>query len=46
MFYAAVRPVEVMHLRHAQCRLPVDGWGLLNLKGDVVGAGKAWTAAS
>ncbi|WP_103508644.1 integrase [Streptomyces sp. SM13] len=32
-----------MHLQQAQCRLPASGWGLLNLKGGVVAAGKAWT---
>lgn len=43
MHYAAMRPAEVIHLRKAQCRLPVTGWGLLNLKGGVVTAGKEWT---
>lgn len=44
MYYAAMRPAEVMHLRQSQCRLPASGWGLLNLKGGVVAAGKAWTS--
>ncbi|KOG74991.1 MULTISPECIES: tyrosine-type recombinase/integrase [Streptomyces] len=43
MYYAAMRPAEVIHLREAQCRLPATGWGLLNLKGGVVTAGKEWT---
>ncbi|MFI5654684.1 tyrosine-type recombinase/integrase [Streptomyces anulatus] len=43
MYYAAMRPAEVMHLQQSQCRLPASGWGLLNLKGGVVAAGKAWT---
>jgi integrase len=43
MFYAAMRPAEVMHLQQSQCRLPASGWGLLNLKVGVVAAGKAWT---
>ncbi|GGZ49968.1 hypothetical protein GCM10010387_50340 [Streptomyces inusitatus] len=33
---------QVIHLRKAQCRLPAAGWGLLNLKGGVVTAGKEW----
>lgn len=43
MYYAAMRPAEVIHLRESQCRLPATGWGLLNLKGGVVTAGKEWT---
>nr|WP_307814847.1 integrase [Streptomyces sp. DSM 110735] len=43
MHYAAMRPAEVIHLQKSQCRLPVSGWGLLNLKGGVVTAGKEWT---
>lgn len=43
MYYASMRPGEVIHLKKAQCRLPVSGWGLLNLKGGVVTAGKEWT---
>ncbi|MFF8955503.1 hypothetical protein [Streptomyces sp. NPDC014894] len=38
-----MRPAEVIHLRKAQCRRPATGWGLLNLKGGVVNAGKEWT---
>ncbi|WP_394436111.1 site-specific integrase [Streptomyces sp. SGAir0957] len=43
MYYAAMRPAEVIHLQKSQCRLPASGWGLLNLKGGVVTAGKSWT---
>ncbi|MFI6526589.1 tyrosine-type recombinase/integrase [Streptomyces uncialis] len=43
MYYAAMRPAEVIHLRKAQCRLPATGWGLLHLKGGIVTAGKEWT---
>jgi integrase len=43
MYYAGMRPAEVIHLRKSQCRLPPTGWGLLNLKGGVVIAGKEWS---
>ncbi|WP_302182621.1 hypothetical protein [Streptomyces buecherae] len=43
MYYAAMRPAEVIHPQKSQCRLPASGWGLLNLKGGVVMAGKEWT---
>lgn len=43
MYYAAMRPAEVIHLQKSQCRLPAKGWGLLNLKGGIVMAGKEWT---
>lgn len=43
MYYAAMRPVEVIHLRLEQCHLPETGWGMLNLSGGVVVAGKEWT---
>ncbi|MEE1829698.1 tyrosine-type recombinase/integrase [Streptomyces sp. SP17KL33] len=43
MYYASMRPAEVIHLKRNQCRLPANGWGLLNLKGGVVTAGKEWT---
>ncbi|MFB7704635.1 tyrosine-type recombinase/integrase [Streptomyces niveus] len=43
MYYAGMRPAEVTHLQRSQCRLPPNGWGLLNLKGGVVTAGKEWT---
>ncbi|WAL93641.1 hypothetical protein [Streptomyces sp. Je 1-369] len=31
MYYAAMRPAEVIHLRLEQCHLPETGWGMLNL---------------
>jgi integrase len=43
MYYAAMRPAEVIHLQKSQCRIPATGWGPLNLKGGVVMAGKEWT---
>ncbi|MFI2617277.1 hypothetical protein [Streptomyces sp. NPDC018584] len=43
MYYAAMRPAEVIHLRCEQCHLPETGWGMLNLSGGVVTAGKEWT---
>lgn len=43
MYYAAMRPAEVIHLQKSQCRLPTSGWGLLDLKGGVVTACKEWT---
>ncbi|MFC0844655.1 tyrosine-type recombinase/integrase [Streptomyces noboritoensis] len=43
IYYAAMRPAEVIHLRLHQCHLPDTGWGMLNLSGGVVTAGKEWT---
>ncbi|WTH49627.1 integrase [Streptomyces sp. NBC_01550] len=43
MYYAAMRPAEVIHLRRPQCHLPEAGWGMLNLSGGVVVAGKEWS---
>ncbi|MEV7565622.1 site-specific integrase [Streptomyces tanashiensis] len=43
MYYAAMRPAEVIHLQISQCHLPKSGWGMLNLSGGVVTAGKEWT---
>jgi integrase len=43
MYYAAMAPAEVIHLRFDQCHLPEAGWGMLNLSGGVVTAGKEWT---
>ncbi|MBB4987100.1 tyrosine-type recombinase/integrase [Streptomyces nymphaeiformis] len=43
MYYAAMRPAEAIHLRLEQCHLPETGWGMLNLSGVVVTAGKDWT---
>ncbi|MFT9471841.1 integrase [Streptomyces sp. 11-1-2] len=43
MYFAAMRPAEVIHLRIDQCHLPKTGWGMLNLSGGVVTSGKEWT---
>lgn len=43
MYFAAMRPAEVIHLRIEQCHLPKTGWGMLNLSGGVVTSGKGWT---
>ncbi|MFH9424993.1 hypothetical protein [Streptomyces sp. NPDC017529] len=43
MYYAAMRPAEVIHLRLDQCHLPGSGWGLLILSGGVVTSGKERT---
>ncbi|WP_314250697.1 hypothetical protein [Streptomyces sp. DSM 40907] len=43
MYYAAMRPAEVIHRQISQCHLPKVGWGMLNLSGGVVTAGKGWT---
>ena len=43
MYYAAMRPAEVIHLRFEQCHLPDFGRGMLNLSGGVVTSGKEWT---
>ncbi|MFE2926192.1 hypothetical protein [Streptomyces goshikiensis] len=43
MYFAAMCPAEVIHLRLEQWHLPHAGWGLLNLTGGVVTAGKDWT---
>jgi len=43
MYFAGMRPAEVINLRKSQCRLPRTGRGLLNLKGGVVASGKEWT---
>ncbi|GLV88085.1 hypothetical protein Slala03_77740 [Streptomyces lavendulae subsp. lavendulae] len=40
MYFAAMRPAEVIYLRLEQCHLSETGWGLLNLTGGVVTAGK------
>lgn len=43
MYYAAMRPAEVIHLQREQCHLPETGWGMLNLSRGVVTSGKEWT---
>jgi len=43
MYYAALRPAEVRHLRLQDCALPENGWGTLLLTGSTPETGKAWT---
>lgn len=43
MYYAAMRPEEVSVLGKAQCTLPEEGWGLLELEGARPQVGSAWT---
>ncbi|MFE0137918.1 hypothetical protein ACFWY6_41130 [Streptomyces sp. NPDC059037] len=38
-----MRPAEVIHRRLDRCHLHKSGWGMLNLSGGVVTAGKDWT---
>ncbi|WP_369377094.1 tyrosine-type recombinase/integrase [Streptomyces sp. cg36] len=43
MYYAAMRPSEVVNLRVQQCHLPTTGWGTLTLRRGMVRVGTAWT---
>ncbi|MFF4220017.1 tyrosine-type recombinase/integrase [Streptomyces nondiastaticus] len=43
MYFAAMRPAEVIRLERSQCHLPDEGWGLLTLQGGIVLSGKEWT---
>lgn len=43
IYYAAMRPAEVRHLRVQDCNLPPQGWGTLLLTGSTQEAGRAWT---
>ena len=42
MYYGALRPAEVVHLRVEACELPEVGWGILRLTGSTQHAGKDW----
>jgi integrase len=42
MYYAALRPAEVMHLRIDECELPERGWGALRLTGSIQHSGADW----
>ncbi|MDT4993164.1 MAG: hypothetical protein QOH97_3056, partial [Actinoplanes sp.] len=42
MYYSALRPAEVIHLRAEECDLPEEGWGLLRLTGSTQHAGIDW----
>ncbi|MFC1410973.1 tyrosine-type recombinase/integrase [Streptacidiphilus sp. N1-12] len=43
MYYAGMRPAEVMDLRKKDCTLPESGWGRLLLAGSSPRAGSTWT---
>ncbi|WP_431679519.1 tyrosine-type recombinase/integrase [Kitasatospora sp. KL5] len=43
MYYAGMRPAEVMDLRKRDCTLPESGWGQLVLAGSSPRAGSTWT---
>ncbi|MCI3276263.1 tyrosine-type recombinase/integrase [Streptomyces cylindrosporus] len=43
LYYAGMRPAEVIHLQKSQCCLPDKGWGTLTLRGGMVRAGQSWT---
>jgi integrase len=43
IYFAAMRPSEVRHLRVQDCILPESGWGTLLLAGSTQEAGRAWT---
>jgi integrase len=43
MYFAALRPAEVIHLRQDDCELPTKGWGNLHLTGSTQRAGKDWS---
>jgi integrase len=42
MYYAALRPAEVLHLRAEECELPAKGWGWLRLTGSTQHVGQDW----
>lgn len=43
MYYAAMRPGEVLGLRLSDCELPLNGWGRVTVEETRPTAGKAWT---
>ena len=43
IYYAALRPAEVLHLAVDDCELPGQGWGWLHLRGSTQHAGSDWT---
>ncbi|NBE82178.1 tyrosine-type recombinase/integrase [Micromonospora rubida] len=43
MYFAALRPSEVMHLRADECELPENGWGWLHLSGSTQQVGEDWS---
>jgi integrase len=42
IYFAALRPAEVVHLRIEECDLPDSGWGTLRLTGSTQHAGESW----
>jgi integrase len=45
MYFAAMRPAEVRHLRLKDCELPETGWGNLLLVGSTPTGGRQWNDA-
>jgi integrase len=43
LYYADMRPAEVMALRASDCELPASGWGRLQLARSEPWAGQEWT---
>lgn len=43
IYYAALRPAEVLYLTVDDCELPEQGWGWLHLRGSTQHAGSDWT---
>jgi integrase len=43
LYFAAMRPSEVLALRASSCNLPRSGWGRLDLSGSEPSAGREWT---
>ncbi|KIR64273.1 integrase [Micromonospora haikouensis] len=43
MYFAALRPSEVIHLRADECELPETGWGWLHLSGSTQQVGEDWS---
>lgn len=43
MYFAALRPAEVLHVRSDDLDLPAEGWGEVHLRGSTQRAGTLWT---
>jgi integrase len=43
LYYAALRPAEAVALREADCVLPAQGWGRIDLAASAPRAGTGWT---
>jgi integrase len=43
MYYAMLRPSEAVSLRHDDCHLPADGWGVIEFSETHSAAGRDWT---